>query len=167
MDRPASKCFALRANGCGPLVLRQFLLAAAMAVILGCPVQAEEQPPLPPTAVTAETTAEGVLLGWAPPVLSFGEILAYNVYRINGTQPEALGSVAADQTSYFDGSADLDYVYTYFVTSQAAQAESAPSNPSFAGYPRCYDVTYDECLFPLPIESFIDATILKPLTPNP
>src|SRR5688572_31194390 len=118
-----------------------------MVAILSLPAEAEIERPLPPMAVAADTTDEGVRISWSPPVLSPVEILSYGVYRVNGTQQELLRSVADDQTTYLDGSADLDYVYTYFVTSQSAGAESVPSNPSFAGpnYPYCTEPHW-ECV---------------------
>ena len=166
MDPPASKTFALRATVWFPLVLRQFLFAAVMVAALSPPAEAGIEQPLPPMAVTADTTDQGVQVSWTPPVLSPVEIMSYGVYRVNGTQKELLRSVPADQTTYLDGSADLEYVYTYFVTSQSAHAESPPSNPTFAGYPYCWDVTYDECLFPVPIGSVAETSILNSL-PHP
>ncbi len=126
-----------------------FLAAVA---VLGAPLaHADVSRPLPPVSLTASSTAEGVLLTWLPPPVSPVPIVGYNIYRVDGEQVVAVDTVPADQTTYVDTTVDHEYVYTYFLTSQSAAAgESAPSNPTFAGYPWCPDLTDKDCILPPP-----------------
>lgn len=138
------------------VVVRRLFLPGVVSVLVAVPVHAGlEDRPLPPTALVAMTGEEGHVLSWIPPALG-AAVESYNVYRVNGTAHELLATVAPDQTTYTDASAARDYVYTYYVTSQASNGESPPSNPSMAGYPHCYYVVKpdgqlaSECYLPPP-----------------
>jgi hypothetical protein len=91
--------------------------------------------PLPPTALTVESSEEGNMLSWDPPLATTGApIDGYNVYRYVDTQREALGHVGASSTSFLDGGVDPgNHTYVYFVTSASGQDESVPSNLATPG----------------------------------
>ena len=145
----------VNAPGC-PLVAK-LVSRAALALSLVCltsPALAGTliDKPLPPTLL-AEGEVGRNRLDWIPPPASPGApITGYNVYRLNGTHQERLDHLPAGQTTYFDADVSPDYVYTYFVTSQSSDGESAPSNLGTA-YPRCNPVSPagevdSSCIYP-------------------
>ncbi len=78
-----------------------------------------EQPPQPPTSVTIEATADGVVLRWTAPA---AELEGFNIYRrgaggLFSTQP--LGNAEAE--SYLDSTADFGQLHTYVVTSVSSR----------------------------------------------
>lgn len=148
------------------MVTRSLWFLATTAVLAAPLAHADLGRPLPPVTLTSMATQEGIVLTWLPPPVSPVPVMGFNIYRIDSEETVLVDTVPADQTSYVDTSVGGEYVYTYFLTSQAAQTESAPSNPSFAGYPNCPDLTDWDCLYPLPPDGpALDPFVLALLRP--
>jgi hypothetical protein len=90
--------------------------------------------PAPPAVVHAEWTADGTLVSWIPSVNPFAPpVTGYTVYRLERLAPAqwmAIGTTAADATSFLDAAIPTGEVAFYYVTAQVGTESSPPSHPT-------------------------------------
>jgi hypothetical protein len=106
------------------------LLLGLLAIL---PVEARDaHTPLPPTAVQAETTDDGVVVSWLPPLYDGGyPVETYTVYRLDGIAWTEVGTVAAGATAFLDNASTSLTFYHVIASNQAGQSLS--SEPAWAG----------------------------------
>lgn len=117
--------------------------------------------PLPPLALTADTTSGDVVLSWQAPA---GNVDGYRVYRADDAETVAehgldafvaIGETTAlsfvDIVATGSGTESNDPAFRgiYFVTGLLGDDESLPSNSATAQYPACWNVfTPTNCFIP-------------------